>query len=172
MAILSVRFLWRACTLSGISLFSLAYGRSRSRLGQPAQAAQPNIMQYGACAVYQCDQRPIFKWAALAVWYFSWGTRDVVSFSLHPESQSTKKKFSQPMMKLWGNWWWNYDETYDVIGMTTVSKCLVRTKGWDPEFEPSVEEIVDYQWYNNIMAILSVHFLWRARTLGGFPYSV
>ena len=33
---------------------------------------------------------------------------------------------------------------------------------WDPEFEPSVEEIVDY------MAILSVSFLWRAHTQGNF----
>ena len=37
---------------------------------------------------------------------------------------------------------------------------------WGPEFEPSVEEIVDYQWD---MAILSVRFLWRARTRGDFP---
>ena len=43
---------------------------------------------------------------------------------------------------------------------------------WDPEFEPGVEEIVDYRWYNIIMAIPSVSFLWRACTLGGFPYSV
>ena len=28
----------------------------------------------------------------------------------------------------------------------TVSKCLARVKGcWNPEFEPSVEEIVDYR---------------------------
>ena len=40
---------------------------------------------------------------------------------------------------------------------------------WNPEFEPRVEEIVDYRWD---MAILSVRFLWRARSLGGFPYSV
>ena len=54
--------------------------------------------------------------------------------------------------------------------MNTASKCLARMKGcWDLEFEPSVEEIMDYRWY---MAILSVRFLWRVRTLGGFPYSV
>jgi hypothetical protein len=88
-----------------------------------------------------------------------------VSFSLHPESQSTKKNSAD----LWGNydenWWWNYDE----IAVKTVSKCLAPMKGcWDPEFEPSVEEIVDYRWD---MAILSVRFLWRGHTLGGFPYS-
>ena len=54
--------------------------------------------------------------------------------------------------------------------MKSVSKCLARKKGcWDPEFEPSIEEIVDYWWD---MAIFSVLFLWRARTLEQFPYSV
>ena len=44
--------------------------------------------------------------------------------------------------------------------MNTASKCLARMKGcWDPEFEPSVDEIVDYPMIS----------LWRA---GGFPYSV
>ena len=39
-----------------------------------------------------------------------------------------------------------YDETYDEIGVKTASKCLARMTGcWDPEFEPSVEEIVDYR---------------------------
>ena len=38
----------------GISLFSLAHGRWRSRLGQPAQAMRPNIRVYGACAVCRC----------------------------------------------------------------------------------------------------------------------
>ena len=37
---------------------------------------------------------------------------------------------------------------------------------WDPEFEPSVEEIMDYC---TCMVILSVCFPWRACTLGGFP---
>ena len=37
--------------LGGISLFSLAHGRWRSRPGQPAQAMCPNIRVYGACAV-------------------------------------------------------------------------------------------------------------------------
>ena len=45
------------------------------------------------------------------------------------------------------------------------------TGRWDPELEPNVEEIVNYQGYN-IMVILSVRFLWPARTLGGFPYLV
>ena len=35
---------------------------------------------------------------------------------------------------------------YDVIAVNTASKCLACMKGgWDLEFEPSVEEIVDYQ---------------------------
>ena len=68
-------------------------------------------------------------------------------------------------------WWWNddesydenYDEIYDEIGVKTASKCLARMKGyWDLEFEPSVEEIVDYRCD---MAILSVCFLWQAHTL-------
>ena len=55
--------------------------------------------------------------------------------------------------------------------MNTASKCLAHTTGcWDPELEPSIEEIVDYRCY--IMAIFSVRFLWRVRSLGGFPYSV
>ena len=40
----------------------------------------------------------------------------------------------------------DYDETYDEITMKNVSKCLARTKDcWDPEFEPSIEEIMDYR---------------------------
>ena len=39
-----------------------------------------------------------------------------------------------------------YDEIYDEIGVKTASKCLARMTGCsDPEFEPSVEEIVDYR---------------------------
>ena len=38
---------------------------------------------------------------------------------------------------------------YDEIWVKTASKCLARMKGyWDLEFEPSVEEIVDYRRYN------------------------
>ena len=37
----------------GISLFSLAHGRWRSRQDQLAQAARPNVCIYGACAVCQ-----------------------------------------------------------------------------------------------------------------------
>ena len=52
------------------------------------------------------------------------------------------------------------DETYDEIAVKTASKCFAHMKDcWDPELEPSVEEIVDYRWY---LAILSV--LW-----GDFP---
>ena len=37
------------------------------------------------------------------------------------------------------------DESNDVIVVNTASKCLAHMKGhWDLEFEPSVEEIVDY----------------------------
>ena len=57
--------------------------------------------------------------------------------------------------------------------MKTALKCLARMTGcWDPEFEPSVEEIVDYPTIS----------LWRfsqfafsgepAFRVGGFPYSV
>ena len=57
--------------------------------------------------------------------------------------------------------------------MKSVSKCLVRMKGcWDPEFEPSVEEIVDYPmislWRLSQFAFSS-ELAFRA---GGFPYSV
>ena len=39
-----------------------------------------------------------------------------------------------------------YDEIYDEIMVKTALKCLTHMTGcWDPEFEPSVEEIVDYQ---------------------------
>ena len=39
-----------------------------------------------------------------------------------------------------------HDETYDVIAVKTVSKCLARMKAcWGPQLEPSVEEIVDYR---------------------------
>ena len=83
-------------------LFSQAHGRWRSRLGQPAQAARPNIRVYGACAVCR--------------------------------------------------------------------RVLVRIYG--PEFEPSVEEIVDYPtislWRFSQFAFSS-ELAFRA---GGFPYSV
>ena len=71
----------------GISLFNLAHSRWRSHSGQLAQATCPNIcntehaqfvdvfeVDSGWHAVVQCDT-----------------SRDVVSFSLHPESQSTKR---------------------------------------------------------------------------------
>ena len=66
----------------------------------------------------------------------------------------------KPMMKI------NYDEWRPLQNV-----YIARMKGcWDSEFKPSVKEIIDYPWY--IMVILSVHFLWQARNLGGFPYSV
>jgi hypothetical protein len=37
----------------------------------------------------------------------------------------------------------NNDETYDE---NVISKCLAHMKDcWDPKFEPSVEEIMDYR---------------------------
>ena len=57
MVILSVCFLWRTRTRGRegeISLFSLAHGRWRSRPGQLAQAARPNVRVYGTCAVCRC----------------------------------------------------------------------------------------------------------------------
>ena len=97
-----------------------------------------------------------------------------ITFQSPNPQKRIQPTYNEIMMK-YDEIWWNYDETYDetydVIAMKAVSKCLAWMKGcWDPEFEPSIEEIVDYRWYN--MAILSVCFLWRARTLGGFPYSI
>ena len=52
--------------------------------------------------------------------------------------------------------------------MKTASKCLARMTGCsDPEFEPSVEEIVEYRCH---MAILSVFAFFGKLALGGdFP---
>ena len=74
---------------------------------------------------------------------------------LHPESQSIRP---------------TYDETYDKIAVKTVSKCLARMKGcWDPEFKPSVEEIMDYRYnYGDSLSLLSL----ASSYSGGFPYSV
>ena len=57
--------------------------------------------------------------------------------------------------------------------MKPVSKCFARMKGyWDPEFESSVEEIVEYPmislWRLSQFAFSS-ELAFRA---GGFPYSV
>ena len=68
------------------------------------------------------------------------------------ESQSIKKIwpiYDEIMMKIIHDEIYDetYDETYmyDVLAVRTVSKCLARIKGcWDPEFESSVEEIMDY----------------------------
>ena len=102
-----------------------------------------------------------------AIWIMAcelWkGTREVVSCSLHPESQSEKNKSAY----LWGNFDEIYDEIYDEMRLRTVKNCLARLEGcWDPEFETRLEEIMDYRWD---MAILSVRFLWRVRRLRGFP---
>ena len=61
----------------------------------------------------------------------------------------------------------------DENAVKTVSKCLARMKScWGPEFEPSVEDIVDYPmislWRFSQFAFSS-ELAFRA---GGFPYSV
>ena len=53
MAIFSVRSLWRARTRGDFPVQSSTW-QWRSRPGQPAQAARPNIRVYGACAVCRC----------------------------------------------------------------------------------------------------------------------
>ena len=69
-----------------------------------------------------------------------------------------------------------YDEMmmkHDVVALNTASKCLARMKGyWDPEFEPRVEEIVDYPMISLSrfsQFAFSSELAFRA---GGFPYSV
>ena len=61
----------------------------------------------------------------------------------------------------------------DENAVKTVSKCLARLKGcWGPEFEPSVEEIVDYPMISLLrlsQLAFSSELAFRA---GGFPYSV
>ena len=51
-----------------------------------------------------------------------------------------------------------YDETYDEIMVTTASKCLACMTGyWDPEFEPSVEEIMEISMtYGDSLSSLSL----------------
>ena len=85
-------------------------------------------------------------------------------FHTYIPSPNQQKKNSA---KRWGNDNENYDENYNENTVKTVSKYLACIKVcWGPEFEPSVEEIVDYWWD---MVIPSVHFLWRAHTQGDFP---
>ena len=61
----------------------------------------------------------------------------------------------------------------DENAVKTVSKCLACMKGcWGPEFEPSVEEIVDYPMISLLhlsQFAFSSELAFRA---GGFPYSV
>ena len=61
----------------------------------------------------------------------------------------------------------------DENAVKTVSKCLARMKGcWGPEFEPSVEEIVNYPMISLLRLsqfAFSSELVFRA---GGFPYSV
>jgi hypothetical protein len=76
-----------------------------------------------------------------------------------PINKKIRPTYEVIMIKWWWNLWWNYD--------VVCFKMFSSHERWlDAEFEPSVEEITDYQW-DTCMAILSVCFLWRARTLGG-----
>ena len=79
----------------------------RSRSGQPAQDARPNIRVYGACAV--CRRVLVRIYGG----YFSGGTRDVVSklfiTSRVPINKSIRPRDEVIMM--------NNDETYDEIMM-------------------------------------------------------
>ena len=69
--------------------------------------------------------------------------RDEGSSLNFSESQSTTKKTIQLY-----NWWGNYNEMMMKPKTKLLWKCLACTKGcWDPEFQPSVEEIVDYRWW-------------------------
>ena len=64
------------------------------------------------------------------------------------------------------------DETCDVITLNTASKCLARMTGyWDPEFEPSIEEIViklSMIIYGDSLSSLPL----ASSHSGRFPYSV
>ena len=59
---------------------------------------------------------------------------------------------------------------YDEIGVKTASRYLAHMiKSVETQnFEPSVEEIMDYRWY----MILSVCFLWWARTVRNSLFSL
>ena len=82
-----------------------------------------------------------------------------------PNQQKTIRLTDEVIM--WCNDDENYDENYDEYTVMTVSKCLARMKAClGPEFERSIEEIVDYRWD---MVILSFRFLWQASTRGDFP---
>ena len=61
----------------------------------------------------------------------------------------------------------------DENAVKTVSKCLARMKGcWGLEFEPSVEEIVDYPMISLLRLSQFVFSSELAFRAGGFPFSV
>ena len=61
----------------------------------------------------------------------------------------------------------------DENAVKTVSKFLARMKGcWGPEFEPSVEEIVDYPMISLLRLSQFTFSSELASRAGGFPYSV
>ena len=79
-----------------------------------------------------------------------------LSFSLYPESQSTKKNSA--------NRWGNYDENYDENAVKTVSKIILMFCTHEGLLGPRIRT-----WHRRDrgdMVILSVRFLWRAHTRG------
>ena len=147
MAILSVRFLWWARTLVDFpiqfSLFEVASRLSNHMAGQGhiwvnSAYAHPPIL----CTTEHA-QFVFWVWG-VPVDNGRWRTRDIEQVQI------------------------NIRPTYEVIMMKLSWRLFqtLMTGCWDPEFEPSVEEIVNYRWD---VAIFSVHFLWSAHTLGGFP---
>ena len=149
----SVRFLWRASTRGD---FPIQSGTWQVEITSGSTGSSRTPQYTHIQSMRNLSMCPSSNYGGVQV------ARDTgcsLNCSLHPESQLEKNS---------ANLWWNYDETYDVIALNTASKCLARMKGcWDPEFEPSVEEIMDYRW--DIMAILLIRFLWWARTQGDLP---
>ena len=71
----------------------------RSRPGQPAQAARPNIRVYGACAVCRCVLVRIILYGGVFM-RDSGRSLQVVHYYLRPESQLETKNSALAMMKL------------------------------------------------------------------------
>jgi hypothetical protein len=110
-------------------------------------------LSFRSCAVWVYVCAPDDHYLRIVKKFNCLLTEMITPQTLHPKSQSTKK-----LAVLWGNCdencWWNYDE----IAVKAVSKCLAPMKGgWDPEFEPSVEEIVDLSMrYGDSLSSLSL----------------
>ena len=70
-----------------------------------------------------------------------------------PSPKKIRPTYDEIMMKPMMKWWWN---PAMVKLLWKLFQMLGHTKGcWDPEFEPSVEEIVDYRWW----VWIKVHYL-------------